>query len=383
MSNYTVSTSISILDTLLNPFSFDHSIRDITLLLSSSGAHHSSTKYFLNNTILPITVILLWFLSIVLILVRGGFSCCLRRSFSRIKQGSSRGVLGGEEENKYPNHSALHLVTIASDRKELINGTIEDQVNYEILRAQMRRVRNSFLSFVVVTVMTSIPALLSILYLKDSYNRIMRETNYMTYRLDTAAEAMNKVSGERDTIVDISAGLIASLGSQSFQSCFNNDNDLIEAASEFSSSLLNMNEDIDATNMQALEDLYRDGGDFSSDVATSLNVYSLALLFLISSIVALDVASLALFCGTLIAKRNENSRSHHILFQCICFPFFICVSFMLLLGGAILILIGYVSVDFCATMGSPTDAILAILTAKGYNGTDFYSVAKDIMQVRF
>lgn len=374
MSNvYTISRSISILESFLAPFSFDDSLRDVTLLTTSDGS-----KYLWNNTILPFTLVFVWAAAIIFILRRNTYNCCLQRSFLRIRDGSSRGILGDKDENT----SGLHLVTIASDRSQLIRGTIEDQVNYEILRGQMKRVRTLFSILVLFTVIVSYPLLLFVLSMRNSYNHLNRGVKEMGENLNAAVESISWISWESDSLIDTNVDLANSLGSQSIQGCFAGNIDLIQAASAFSSSLLEMNDEIGDTDMQALEELYRNGEEFTNGVESDMGIYSAALWFLIAVLVILDVVSLVLFSGTVFAKKNDNTKILHILYQRICFPLLICASFMMLLSGAVLILVGYLTVDFCSTMGSPTDAIVAALTAKGYGNTTFFDVSKDTMMVR-
>lgn len=283
--------------------------------------------------------------------------------------------------DKDANASSLHLVTIVSERGELIRGTIEDQVNYEIMRGQMKRVRNLFLFLVVIAVMVTLAALLVMLYLRDSFTHISKETNEMIEKLDAASLVVDEISLQSDTILDINSDLINSLGSQSMQNCFTGNDDLTEMVSKFSTSLQNINDEISVTNMGWLSEFYREGENFASNMKSKLSRFSIVLWSLISSFAALNVASLVLLSGALRAKKNNHMRRHRILYQHVCFPFLILTSLMLLLGMLMLIYIGFLSVDFCVTMGSPTEAVLAIMVATGYNNTDFYSIVEDTLLV--
>ena len=275
----------------------------------------------------------------------------------------------------------LDLVTIISDHEILVRGAIDDRVRYEILCEQMRRIRNTFSFVAIFVVVLSIPAMLISLYLKDSYNNVMHETNSMARRLGTAGESMDIILGERNDLLQLNSAIRTLLESSSVQDCFDT-NALIDAASDLSFSLEYLSSQMEILGLQNLRQVFIDAHAVASDVETSLQSFAQAIWVLISSILVLDLSSLTLYIGTAIARRNSYRHWHHVVFQYTAFPILISASVLLLLAFILLKLTGILSVDFCSSAGNPTNAVLAILDANGYDNTAFYDAAEGYMQVR-
>ena len=376
MMEYTVSKSILILDAIFSPFRLDTSKEEITFLVSSRSDDNNqysseATEYALNNALLPSIIIALWILSISIIVIMKRCKC-----FRRCQWG-----LGGRPPAYRDYSEDADLVTIISNEDVWVRGEIEDKVRYEYLCKQMRKTRRSFCVLVVITVILSIPAMLTSLYLKDTHDVIIRDADHMGYRLKAAGDSMGFMLSQRSNLLEINAETSAQLGSSEFQACLTEDF-ISQASIDLADSMEKMADRMDEVEMQQQQQIFDDGKLFSTGVERNLRYLSYAMWILITSIFLLDVAAILLFLGTSIAKRNLQKKPwHHSLFQLIAYPLLICASMMLLLAFVALWLAGITAVDFCSDEGGPSITIQSILDAGDYRDSNFRDRATMYMMV--
>ena len=372
MVDYTVSKSISIMDAVFSPFRLDTS-KELESLLASSrfdGNQFSSKviDYALNNALLPAMIIGLWTISIITIVIIKGLKC-FHRCWWR---------LGGAPPTYRDYSGDADLVTIISNKDVWVRGEIEDKIRYENLCVQMRRIRSTFCLLVVITVVLSIPAMLTSLYLKDTHDTIIREVDSMGYRLGIAKDSMEFMIERRSNLLEINDKISAQLTSSEFQACLTDDY-MLQASIDLADSMEEMVDRMDEVEMQQQHQIFSDGQAFSKDVERNLRSFSYTMWVSIISIFLLNIAATLLFLGTSIAKRNLTKQWHHTLFQATAYPLLICASMMLLLATVALWLAGIVAVDFCS--GGPSNAIQSILDAGGYKDSIFHDNAKMYMMV--
>lgn len=350
-----------------------------------AGSSSESMTYLMSNIMLPLTLLLLWTVGMAAIYFNGRYCCYTKGVLFRVGERPTIPLFDDEdvENGKLEDlEDSFDLVTIASDDEMVCKGSTEDQVKYEVLCEQMRRIRNVFSSLVVVMAVLSIPAMWSCLHLKLELDNIWVETNHMIYRLHTAGEAMAIINGERNSLLEINTDIVISLESASLQNCFK-DELLINATNELSSSVQDLNETIQESNLQFLEETYHIGEHLSNDAKKSLHVLVYLLWILPVSIVFLNLASMALLHGTSIAKKNVSKRWHHVVFQEICLPLLVLMSMLLVISFASLVLVSVMSVDFCINGGGPSNSILEILDIKGRSNSVIYDTTYKVMQVRY